>query len=410
VVINNKPKVFALCWGFLLPALAQPALGGNGLALTDCVQGIRARSQVLNRMSVTIDGMIYNVERPEDRHDPAKREVLSRKSYEVHRKDGKTHVRHTYLDKTSGEVKSWNVFAWDGERSRGYGEFAHLDPDPTGGLIAASRTGAFYLGYYTAPMEETVPGFGDARPLASLISTSAWRLSDSESIGPYSAVLLEGPVEPDSWLKVWVDPARDFAPVRMDISRHIGDDAQATYRLLDVKLKEADDVWVIAGCTVLVHCPAVMSNRWQAFQFAMRDVRVGVDLPDELFVLKFPPGKRVYDDITKLVYRVKYDGTMEPVFLHGGDAGPNLILEADELPEGLEDMGSSPRKANDDPLGPGGIRPGSQPEQTIASSPPTAATSALRWWKYLLVAAPFAAVVCALIYRRRAEAKHEGPL
>lgn len=372
---------------------------GSTVSLEDVIDGIRMRSQLLTNMSATMYREIYNFERYEDRNNPAARTLLDRDTFNVQRKGEKVRVTHTKWNKTSIEKDPRYTahFAWDGSKSRGYVKRPKGTGNPTGGLIINEQGSSYSLGHYLAALEERI--FDLNVSLASAINESTWTLVGAERLGQYSAVVVEGPAIGKVQVRAWVVPSRDYAPVKMRLTiPGPGNKGDIIEEMTDVVLQKLDGVWVCRESKILVHNPYVMEG-WQAHSFSMKSGQVGVDLPDEHFVLKFPPGLEVWDETLKMAFKVRANGTLEPLYYAGEDPDSRFELGSTELPEGLENADSDPRR--------GISEPAPRIEDVSQKSGTQSPLSQIAGWKgryrYIYVLCPMAiiAVVGISLYLRK---------
>lgn len=296
------------------------------------VSGISARAMVLRKVHAHMKRTIYNVPVPEDRHRLDLRKVLSLDEIEVHRKGEKLRLKQSDFDLSTGKHRSISFSTWDGQRCRGYSEFPQMKRDPTGGLICAHQGGMYDLGHHLCAIEKRV--FELDSTLADLVRKGDWKAEGTVVIDDTPTVLICGPAGPGMRLEAWIAPSRGFAPLKMRLTIDLPEDKRIIQELTDVKLKQVDGAWMPVQCAVLTFNPQA-PEIWQVCEFEIDEIECGVEYPDDLFVLKFPPGKDVYDKITGLVYRVREDGGTEPVFFHGGDVNTNVDLEPENRLDNL---------------------------------------------------------------------------
>ena len=338
------------------------ALAEDRWALQEVVSGIRMRSELMSTLSAKMDRTIYNTAQPDKKKEHSTRNVVSRARFEVDQKFDKVRVAHSYLNTASGKLESINYFAWDGQRSRGYSDFPKPVQYLTGGLISAEQGSAYSLGYYLTVTEQRV--FSLSQPLASIVDGATWKLVGIDQVGPYSTICLEGPAGPKRDLRVWVDPLHDFAPVRMRLTEHTTETIDVVVEHGDVILKQIDGVWVIVGCTISLNHPLVLPrDTWQCYEFTLNEVRVGHEIPDDHFVMKFPCHMRVLDSTTQLVCSVRQDGTLEPIFHVGSMTDPKANFSVTpELSEDFADsIAGSPEKDEHMEVGEGKTNPPDEP-------------------------------------------------
>jgi len=279
--------------------------------LEDIMAGIKHRAELLNSMSVNMHMVSYDVRDP--LHTDQAYAVTETKDcwyksrYHVETKGGKIRGERESLDFDTEEVTKTSRFAWDGRRQTNWSEMPQHPELGKRGAIFGYQAGQFDGLFYLTVMEERV--FECEKPLAELVNLGQWRLTGRETIGAYHAWCIESldVVDNVAQIKAWIDPERDFAPVQLLLRIPLSRGREAIHKMTDVTLERANGVWVISSAKLLLHNPAV-GDSWAVVTYTMEDVQVGLDIPDDRFVIDFPPGTSVYDDISKIGYTVGPDG------------------------------------------------------------------------------------------------------
>ena len=158
------------------------------------------------------------------------------------------------------------------------------------------------------------------------LKTGTLDLKGTEAIDGHPCYVLEGRVSvlPDVGyagipVKVWIDPARGSAIVRLEVYSEVNGrlDAFQSYDVLEMK-KVAPNLW--APVHVLFR---------HGKEIVVKDITVNERLPEDLFTIKFPDGTKVQDDRRDRSYTV-VDVPTPPERPHRADIGepaPELLLE-----------------------------------------------------------------------------------
>lgn len=308
---------------FLTTLAAEGEDTSRGVALRDVINAMKMRSEMMATHKAKVSSRLYLISHRQDWSEPGKRRPFGVDQYEVTRKGEKVRIlrrrfKGNAFDKE--DIEKVERRAWDGEKHRTYPEIVPpipMEKYTIGGSIDLAKSSCYVGDYFLTPMEQYC--FSDDVPIVTAIQTPGWKLVGTDQVGEYPAVLLEGP-RPNGTgtLKLWVCPSRDFAPVKLLYTPAIK--GFVPLEMADVRLKQVDGIWVIDRAVILIKDRNESNpDGWQAYEHTYEEIEVGREIPDEYFVLKFPPGLRVFEEATKIQYLVGPDGQLQPELYIGDD-------------------------------------------------------------------------------------------
>jgi len=308
--------------------------------LVDIIDGLQMRSHYLDSMEARLKGVFYNIDSLECLYDANARTILVRQNVEVCSKGDKLKVANEGLDKNDPDKgpDRINIVAWDGEKTRAYTNDWFKEPK-TSGIIKGHRSDKLSISHYLSALEcDTLELQGR---LESHIDPSTWTIIGPEKVGSYSTVHIAGPVKArkGAYLHAWIDPTHDFAPVGLMMERH-RNGKDFIQKMMDVKLKKIDGVWARTACKTLVSNPSVRPG-WCVYDYEVEEIHFGLDIPDDTFVLKFPPGIIVFDKTTMVTSLVQDDGTFRAVYYRTPDDSFLVENPAFKFPDESLDMNGS---------------------------------------------------------------------
>jgi hypothetical protein len=108
--------------------------------------------------------------------------------------------------------------------------------------------------------------------------------------------------------RIWIDPSRDFRPIRIEEYRSTDPDQpwdRLMYVISDVELKQIDGIWIpisghkkVFGQTIEVAITIEIDEA---------SIRLNKPIPLEKFSIQFPTGTRVYDGTINTFYTIGED-------------------------------------------------------------------------------------------------------
>jgi len=390
---------------FLLGSLGSLSSAADDLpdlTLDDVILGVTARTQTLSALTMKMSCSGYWLKEASDGTlSTTPIPPFLKKSYDFQVKGQKIRMDRTSWDSGGDAPRVIGHYAWDGERCRAYGEDPSVRETVGGGLIRPEPSPSFYVGYQMVILEKHV--FEIKAPLGSIVNEKTWTLRSPEKIGDAMSVLVEGPVPgyPDGQLKVWLDPARGFAPLRMRMRLPLPNGDDITEDLTDIELMQCDGVWLIKHARLLVRNPDVPDRELPGdvyvYEFTVRSAKVAPDLPDDVFTLAFPPGSNVLDAVSNVAFRVKEDGTMEPIsVVYDVDAALGESLEPRELPD-LDAVPNVPAPGTQESTQTASVRKTDGRSVNVADAP----VPSRHYWLWVILGIACATGVAIVVLRAR---------
>jgi len=323
--------------------------------LNDMIEGIKMRKEMLKGVHIKFEYARYNglTKRKGDDKDQFRGiDCTVIWKIELHRLDDKMRVnRVQYFTRRDANPFHRDLFTWNGLKMMGMG-FEPENPDKIiGGTVQAGKNMNFELFHWQTPVEHEIFRYNNTLP--ELLEMGRWKLTGPENVGDYDkAYKLEGRhffSEDDSdVLEVWIDPLRDFAPVKMrhNVPKKTSKIAfPAIYELNDIKLEQRNGVWIITEALYSYeNLEEEMKKKYENpicfCKFKVAEYEIDPDLDESLFIIDYPRGTEVYDSIIETSYVVgegiylrNESGRMGYVKLHDFDvSNPRDILELEEKP------------------------------------------------------------------------------
>lgn len=343
--LSNK-KVNAMCCILLLFGVASDGYGRDvtGYKPSELLQEIKRSEETIQDVQAYVKwwqpdtGMIF-------------------KDFEWGYEKGKEFVKGTkYMSTTREKSRSNYNFAFDGETqfhfrytegvNRAAGKICALEPE----LWNAQLTPAVLLGY-------GLNWWGRQSLADFLATTTDLRVSETRSvIDGHSCVLMEAvglsyrSPKDNTFsydIKVWIDPQRDFRPLKMEKYKHAEGDSEnaernrwkkLVRRIDNIKLEKFAGIWVpISGDRQMfrntVAGPEGMSKEEFREKYVdqgyteddlfkmgilrevnepssakrrieISNVKMNEGIDPQAFAIQFPPGCAVWDDFTQMGYTV----------------------------------------------------------------------------------------------------------
>ncbi len=327
-MITKNFQVFrltVLILALTLPFLPSRANGETPPVVTrdDLISGIRNRKDMLHSATVRCNQEIFKLDDHSTKEDIPKRNllVLGRK-YELQRQGEKMRVKRETYYTDDQRISSVDVYAWNGKRKVGYTQF--LDrKQRTGGTVKGEKGDSGL--YWFTPLELEV--FDIPKPLWDLVDELQWSVTGPEQVGEYQAYRLEssGSSDDPRKVRIWVDPTRDFAPVRVSLTLRYEGIKEISEEMTDVKLIQQNGIWIVGRATMSIDNPNNPKNGRTIHHFSVQDCKIGLELPDKTFDVEFPHGTWVWDDILKTGYIAG-----EGVFVKNDDGKMDLLTTNEE--------------------------------------------------------------------------------
>jgi hypothetical protein len=275
------------------------------LTVEELKAGIIMRQNLINRVQcdfsysyIRLDKPIEEFMEPIEQYNP----FIAHK-FSTLWMDDNIRVKLSDLNIDNGEVSRIERFAWNGVKFTGYAEILRSLNSRLSGYVSNYPKSILRLGFWRTPLEQQV--FDLDKPLAEVLNLADWKVSGPEPIGESSAWCIESiGLHEGHWrLKVWIDPEKDFAPVQMELRIEIDGKHDVIEKMTNVKLEKEDDVWVIKEAYVFLENPYLREGiRYNVKHFIAHHYRLNVEVKDDDFVMEFPRGTWVYDEIAEMGY------------------------------------------------------------------------------------------------------------
>ncbi len=337
--LNWKSVAFVLVAAVVLLVVHEPCRA-DSLSAEELISAIAASEEAIENLQATYE--IYLSDKDNALHG----------QYEWAYEKGKEYLKGgtRYLDPKTKEVKYLEgEFAFDGERLR------TLNPQKLYGTVRARkndfnlrRPPAYFLGWYLDPSQPTT--LSQILRTAERVSISS-QMQDVEGRKThlveaercYINYLHRSDVPIN--LKVWIDPERDFRPIRLEKYKFYLGELGAEFEkpllqlvLRGVNLKKVNGVWVpVEGYAKVFFLlgfegfPAeelakksvdeikeivaqakpilgAIEGGVGTKHMKVKEIKVNEPIPPNKFVLKFPVGSAIWDDFLKKTYRIGPNG------------------------------------------------------------------------------------------------------
>lgn len=272
------------------------------LSIEDIHKGIELRQQQLESFQVNFHYDIFNDTAETNNPAMLDMHLVRAKEYNLKRFGIKKKVLEKSEHVITGEVTRVERYAWNGKKRTGYAEIPNKPELRRSGTVLLEQDHIFKSGYWQTPLEIEIFDLGCS--LTDLLEKKHWTLTGTEMIGNCNAYLIE---TSELWngngkLQVWIDPTKDFAPVRIIFTVKTTENKNLIAEMCDVGLEKKDGLWAITSAKLFFENQIV--GRKFATHFIANDYKIGVDLADETFNVEFPHGTLVYDAILEASYIV----------------------------------------------------------------------------------------------------------
>jgi hypothetical protein len=220
---------------------------------------------------------------------------------------------------TSKPVQSEEV-AWNGSKDMER-SYSPDDPSMVQGSITTSPGAIIQSSYWATLFGYQF--FEDSLTLAAALDPAKCQMLGRKRIGTSDAFGIKR-TAPGVIQEVWVDPVRGFAP--LELSQALVNDAGKTISMLRIAvddLKQIGGVWIPMKADITV----VSDNEpteLNCYSIEVLSAEAGLDLPATAFVIEYPEGARVWDNIAKLSYVVG-----EGVVVRDSDGRSVMVPQAD---------------------------------------------------------------------------------
>lgn len=332
--------IFAASLSILSIGLHSPAIADAPLSFDDIRTGLQHRAQKLAGARIHFQHSGSSSSGPASEPAPnTDRQMGFIRSYELLRRDNKLRFSRKAIDPADQtSVTRIEEGAWNGSKRRGYGyDPAQTDDTSTYSGTVSSKPGtAIHGGYWMTALEQQV--FDLRVPLIELIDdpqwNTRWRIADRPRIDGAQTYLIEseGILGGKGRVRAWIDPARDFAPRRIEVILKTDKHGDITERMEHVKLDQRNGVWVIVDAKLTIHNPAIKADtKYGFYRFTASKYEPDPDITDDELQLEFPKGTSVWDDVIQTAYVAG-----EGVFVAGEDGTVEYL--ASDRPDHLKPL------------------------------------------------------------------------
>lgn len=258
-------------------------------------------------------------------------EPIAKYSREVLRNRGKNLVKGVNYANT-GEVVSEFSASWDGITQRAFTQWHDNKQAPLQGSVKdaeaqAQRDLAYnnLLGFRTLSSSMTLPEWvEDAAKHGATIATAV------AEDGGKSLIALKITVPPVQERTYWLDPSRDFMPVKYKYWDGGNSELQTV-----TESEQIDGVWVPMKVVRRTGSTAVPGKETEMV-YQVKKFSIGT-VEDADLEVKFPPGTEVVDNIAKVAYRVNDQGPPEMIPLVDPQTGQVIDPRPRSMNEALEE-------------------------------------------------------------------------
>jgi hypothetical protein len=293
----------ALQWFFVVPILTILSFhSANGaeaitISLQEIQDGIRQRSVQLGGIHAKFKHQIYDPRSPHD--------LILHYDYELYRDGSNLHFLRDELNRKSGVLEKKGEAAWNGQKATTLGRWfdsKKSGKDTVTGTIESQKSYAFRCNAFTA-FEGSV--FDADEPVIEWFAKIEWKALGVKEIGGRQAWGIANVENPRGIvLEVWVDAARDFAPLEMTITRSGPGIKTSFQKMTEVVLQRVKGMWVIQRAKIINNNPQIKDYEEQEETVQISEYDIRLKLPDETFVVAFPQDTAVWDDVIKTSYIV----------------------------------------------------------------------------------------------------------
>jgi hypothetical protein len=307
------------------------------------------------------------------------RTAATKSFYELRRNGRMTWLHCRRLDVASGAVKAEFWSNWDGSLQRSL-TLRKGEKTPNG-VIRDTEADFIRLLYCNFILGFRVPDTGTTVPewLDDLVSNKKCVVSVAGVMdGNAPMIHLTVPTGANYGHQFWLDPARDYMPVRQ---QYVLNYKNGSTRIVDevTTAQQADGFWVPKK--IVRRMERLHNTYYTLFTYDFADFKRGTAASQDMTV-DFPPETVVVDGVQKVAYQVVKDGSRRPMPLYSPRMGKLLQPTTREAGTGA-DPGATSALRPDNEVPP--------PSSTIDDRSTQADRTAFRWGPTVL------AVVAVLI-------------